>query len=96
MCNKTIRTKHEKILKHSETESHERNTVIIIAGIPLVHLIAILFLFSWGRGGGRLFEVESLKSTFGGWGGGGGSLFVAERLLTVSPFRVGTYSRLGA
>ena len=36
-------------------------------------------------GGGRLFEVESLKSTFVGWGGGGGRLF-----------EVGAYPRLGA
>ena len=39
-------------------------------------------------GGGRLFEVGSLKSTFGG-----GRLFEAGRLLPFSTFRVGAYSR---
>ena len=46
--------------------------------------------------GGCLFEVGSLKSTFGGWGGGGERLLEAGRLLTFSPFMVGAYSRLGA
>ena len=46
------------------------------------------FIFDRG-GGGRLFEVGSLKSTFGGWGGGGGRLFEAGRLLTFCTFRVG-------
>ena len=51
-----------------------------------MHFIVILFLFP-GGGGGRLFGVGSLKSTFLGWGGGCG------RLLTLSTFRVGAYSR---
>ena len=38
-----------------------------------------------GEGGGCLFEVGSLKSTFRGWVDGGGRLF-----------EVGAYSRLGA
>ena len=44
-------------------------------------------------GGGCLFEVGSLKSTFGGWGGGSGHLLEAGRLLTFSTFWVGAYSR---
>ena len=57
-----------------------------------MHFIVILFLFS-GGGGRCLFEVGSLKSTFGWWGGGGGRLFEAGRLLTFSTFRVDAYSR---
>ena len=57
-----------------------------------MHFIqVILFLFSWE--GGRLFEVGSLKSTFGGLGGGGWCLFEAGRSLTFSTIRVGTYLR---
>ena len=60
-----------------------------------MHFIVIPFRF-FLVGGGCLFEVGSLKSTFGGWGSGGGRLFKAGRLLTFSTFRVGAYSRLGA
>ena len=58
--------------------------------IPLILLCTLLFL-----GGGRLFKVKCLKSTFPRWGGGSGRLFEAGRLLNFSSFSVGTYSRLG-
>ena len=46
--------------------------------------------------GGLLFEFEwEWEGGEVGWGGGG-RLFEAGRLLTFSPFRMGTYSRLGA
>ena len=52
---------------------------------PLVHIIIF--------GGGHLFKVECLNSTFPRWGGGSGRLFEAGCLLNFSTFRVGTYSR---
>ena len=64
-----------------------------------MHFIAILSLFSGGRGflgvggGGCLFEVGSIKSTFGGWGWALINFFSVQggRL-----FEVGAFSRLGA
>ena len=48
------------------------------------------FIHSGGWGGGeRLFEFDWEEE-------GGGRLFEAGRLLTLSAFRMGAYSRLGA
>ena len=68
-----------------EIVSHKKNTVIINTRNPLVYIIIF--------GGGRLFEVGCLKSTFRRWGGGVGRLFETGRLLNFSTFRVGAYSR---